>query len=184
MEKPGRMLLHVCCGPCATSSIERLLNDGWKVDLFYSNSNIYPRVEYEKRLEGVKKTAEYFGIEWFADDYSHEDWLEAVRGYENEPEKGRRCARCFGYSLSRTAERAGAGGYSGFCTTLTVSPHKISKVLFSEGHSAAAAVEDENCRYIEYDFKKKDGYKRSIELAKEIGLYRQNYCGCEFSMRG
>ena len=180
MYQGKRMLLHVCCGPCATSSAERLLNEGWEVDLFYSNSNIFPESEYDKRLEGVRRTAEWFGLKWFEDRYDHEDWLAAVAGYESEPEKGARCGICFGYSLNRTAESAAAGGYDGFCTTLTVSPHKVSGVLFQKG---AAVAGEKGVRFHEYDFKKKDGYKRSILLSDKIGLYRQNYCGCEFSMR-
>lgn len=175
-----RILLHVCCGPCSTSSIQRLIEDGWSIDLFYSNSNIYPEDEYRKRLEGASKTAEYFNINIIEDDYEHHRWLDAVSGFENEPEKGLRCGLCFRYSLRRTAERASSGGYDGFATTLTVSPHKISKVLFEQGKEAAAGY---GSSFIEYDFKKKDGYKKSIELSKMLGLYRQHYCGCEFSFR-
>ncbi len=176
------MLMHVCCGPCATASIERLIDEGWKVDLFYCNSNIATEEEYLKRLEGVQKVSDYFGIEWFEDKYSHESWRQAVKGLEKEPEKGCRCSVCFGYSLKKTSEWAQNGDYDGFCTSLTVSPHKNSPIIFKEGLLAAERAGNRT-RFIEYDFKKKDGYKRSIELAKQIGLYRQNYCGCEFSMR-
>ena len=175
-----RMLLHVCCGPCSTSSIERLIEDGWTVDVFFSNSNIFPEDEYRKRLEGAKKTAEYFKTGFIVDEYNHEAWLEAVAGFEDEPEKGLRCGICFAYSLGRTAERAAEGGYDGFTTTLSVSPHKVSRVLFEKGRSAADNLQ---ASFIEYDFKKKDGYKKSIELSKKLGLYRQQYCGCEFSFR-
>lgn len=175
MKADKKILLHVCCGPCATASIERLLEDDWIVDLFYSNSNISPKDEYDKRLEGVKLTAEYFGLEWIADEYKHEDWLAAVAGLEAEPERGERCGVCFGYSFTRAALYAESGGYDGFTTSLSISPHKDSKLLFEKGFGAG--------KFIEYNFKKKDGYKRSLELADEIGLYRQNYCGCEFSIR-
>ncbi len=174
MNSSDRILLHVCCGPCATSSIERLLEDDWKVDLFYSNSNISTYDEYLKRLEGVMKVADYFKIDWFEDEYMHPSWLKAVAGLEAEPERGRRCDRCFGFSLARTAFIAEQGQYKGFTSTLSVSPHKNSARLFEAGKTAG--------NYIEYDFKKKDGYKRSIELAGELGLYRQNFCGCEFSI--
>ena len=175
MSEPGRILLHVCCGPCATASIERLIEDGWSVELFYSNSNISPREEYLKRLEGAAKTAEYFGVKLIEDEYDHAAWLAVVKGLEDEPERGARCAVCFSYSLSRAAEYAAAGEYAGFTTSLSISPYKNSAVLFQTGSAAG--------RFIEYNFKKRDGYKRSIELAKEIGLYRQEYCGCEFSYR-
>lgn len=175
MKVNKRILLHVCCGPCATASIERLLEDDWAVDLFYSNSNISPKDEYDKRLEGIVKTAEYFNVSWFADSYDHDSWLSAVSGLENEPERGLRCGACFNYSLGRTASRAEKDGYDGFTTSLSISPHKDSKLLFEKGYGAG--------KFIEYNFKKKNGYKRSIELAEDIGLYRQNYCGCEFSIR-
>lgn len=175
METPGIILLHACCGPCATASIERLQEDGWKVDLFYSNSNISPDYEYRKRLEGLVKTAEYFGLNWFEDDYNHESWLHKIAGTENEREQGARCSLCFSYSLGRTSQCAAAGGYDGFTTTLTVSPHKNSSILYEIGNL--------NGNFIEYNFKKKNGYKRSVELSDAIGLYRQNYCGCEFSVR-
>ncbi|HAK44345.1 MAG TPA: hypothetical protein DCO79_00250 [Spirochaeta sp.] len=173
MTTDKRILLHVCCGPCATASIERLIEDNWIVDLFYSNSNISPKQEYDKRFEGVKKTAEYFNLKYFADEYDHEAWLDAVKGLEDQPEGGLRCALCFSYSFKRAAAFAETGGYDGFTSSLSISPYKNSKLLFEKGADAGL--------FIEYNFKKKNGYKRSIELARELGLYRQNYCGCEFS---
>ena len=170
-----RILLHVCCGPCATASIERLVEDGWIVDLYYSNSNISPREEYLKRLEGVQKTAEYYRLKIIEDEYNHDAWLSSVKGFENEPERGDRCAVCFGYSLGRTAAYAASRAYEGFTTSLSISPYKDSKTLFRIGDEAGG--------FIEYNFKKREGYKRSIELAEKIGLYRQHYCGCEFSYR-
>jgi len=168
-----KILLHTCCGPCATASVERLLEDGWEVDLFYSNSNINTPDEYRRRLDGVIKTADYFGLQWHEDEYLHDAWLKTVEGFENEPERGRRCGLCFKYSLSRTAA-ASICGYNGYSTTLTISPHKNSKLLFEIGNSEG--------NFIEYDFKKKNGFFRSIELSKQLELYRQQYCGCEFSM--
>lgn len=170
-----KILLHTCCGPCATASVERLLDEGWQVELFYSNSNINTPDEYKKRLEGVIKTAEYFKVGWTQDEYLHDAWLSAVKGLEAEPEKGSRCGVCFEFSLARTAVAAAAGNYSGYSTTLTISPHKNSKLLFKIGA--------ETGNFIERDFKKKDGFGRSIELSKRLGLYRQQYCGCEFSLR-
>ncbi len=102
-------------------------------------------------------------------------WLSAVKGFENEPEKGKRCSVCFNYSLSRTALMARKLNMENFTTTLTISPHKISKVIFENGMRYSG--------FLPYDFKKKDGFKRSLELSKKMGLYRQNYCGCEFSIQ-
>ena len=170
-----RILLHTCCGPCASASVERLLEDGWAVDMYYSNSNIATRDEFLKRLEGAAAVAEYFGVGFIEDGYEHLKWLAAVRGYEDQPEKGSRCGICFDFSLGRTAAYAAACGYDGFTTTLTISPHKSSDLLFRTGRSKGP--------FIEYDFKKKNGFARSIELSKELDLYRQQFCGCEFSIR-
>ena len=175
MDKKGRMLLHTCCGPCASASVERLIEDGWAVDLFFSNSNIFPGDEYLKRLEGAVRTAEYFGVRCLEDSYQHEQWLKVISGLENEPERGKRCLQCFNYSLKRTSKKAAEEGYDGFATSLTISPHKPAGAIFEIGKTTA--------NFIEYDFKKRNGFKRSIELSKEMGLYRQSYCGCEFSMR-
>ena len=175
MTDRKKILLHVCCGPCATASIERLLEDDWSIDLYYSNSNISPPEEYAKRLDGVIKTADYFGLNWIEDKRDHDAWLKSVEGLENEPERGARCAACFTYSLGRAAAFSAAEAYDGYTTSLSISPHKDSMLLFDIGKAAG--------NFIEYNFKKRDGYRRSIALAKEIGLYRQNYCGCEFSIR-
>ena len=169
----GKILLHTCCGPCATASVERLLGEGWSVDMFFSNSNINSLDEYRLRLDAAADVAAHFGVKLIDDGYNHSAWLDSVRGYESEPEKGGRCAICFGYSFRRTA--AAVSGYDGFTSTLSISPHKNSAVIFKTGTEAGP--------FIEYDFKKKNGFGRSIELSKQLGLYRQAYCGCEFSIR-
>lgn len=173
---PGnrKVLLHTCCGPCATACIERLAA-GREVVLFFSNSNIAPEDEYLKRLEEAKRLAGMLGLELLEDSYDHQAWLEHVRGLEDEPERGRRCPRCFEFSLARTAARAELIGIPAFTTTLSVSRHKSSPVIFSVG----SAFE----RFEPIDFKKKGGWDRSLELGRHYGLYRQSYCGCEFSRR-
>jgi len=170
-----RVLLHVCCGPCATHPIQVLLAD-YEVTLFFSNSNIAPRAEYDRRLSAARKLAERAGLPLIVDNYDHELWLAEVSGLELEPEKGQRCHVCFGFSLARTAAAAEAGGFDGFTTTLTVSPHKSSPVIFGVG------AEFNGFRAI--NFKKGDGFRESVRLSREYGLYRQDYCGCEFSARG
>ena len=170
MGNKNSILLHICCAPCGSASIERLLLEEKEV----SNSNIYPESEFLKRLEYVKKLSEIYNIKCYADDYDHERWLSVVKGYEKEPEKGGRCGICFNYALSRTALMAKSLSIENFTTTLSISPHKISKVIFEKG----AGYEG----FIPYDFKKKDGFKRSIELSDKYDLYRQGYCGCEFSI--
>jgi predicted adenine nucleotide alpha hydrolase (AANH) superfamily ATPase len=143
--------------------------------MFFSNHNIAPIEEYDKRLEAARKLAGEWGVELIEDTYDHEAWLTAIEGYEDEPERGLRCGKCFDYSLGRTSAYALKHGFDSFTTTLTVSPHKISKMLFEIGKKYPG--------YEAWDFKKKDGFKRSNELSRELGLYRQNYCGCEFSLR-
>ena len=171
-----KVLLHSCCGPCASACVPRLKAGGHTVAMFFSNSNIDTREEFEKRLGEARKLAEAEGVALVADAYDHADWLCAVAaGYEREPERGRRCERCYRYNLSRTAGYAAAHGFEAFTTSLTVSPHKPSAKIF-------AASEDP--RFLREDFKKKEGFKLSVKRAAELGLYRQAYCGCEFSRRG
>jgi predicted adenine nucleotide alpha hydrolase (AANH) superfamily ATPase len=171
------IVLHCCCGPCATACVERLLQEGRRPLLYFSNSNLNSREEYEVRLEQLRITAEYFKVPYAADEYRHDLWLEhcsALPDFQNAPERGPRCALCFRWSLGRTAEFAAAGGLP-FTTSLTVSPHKPAKLIFEIGASLG--------NFQPYDFKKQNGFLRSTQLAKELQLYRQNYCGCEFSMR-
>lgn len=170
-----KVLLHTCCGPCASACVPRLKAEGHKVALFYSNSNIDTKEEFEKRLAEARKLAAADGVEIFADEYDHERWLkEVASGFENEPEKGKRCERCFRYNLARTAEAREKLGADSFSTSLTVSPHKPSRLVF-------AASEDTH--FLKEDFKKKEGFKISVRRAAELGLYRQTYCGCEFSKK-
>ena len=170
-----RILLHVCCGPCATSSLERLGAEG-RVALFFSNSNLFPAEEFARRVEAARHLAEATGTELVVDDYDHAAWLDFVRGLEDEPERGARCLRCFAFSFRRAADYARQHGFDGMASTLTVSPHKRSADIFRVGREIWDG-------FLEVDFKKRDGFRRSLELSQQLGLYRQDYCGCEFSLR-
>lgn len=178
------ILLHTCCGPCASACVERLRQDGLEPTLFFSNANIAPREEYERRLAAARQLAEAVGVTLVEDaEASHDEWLEKVaKGYEDAPEGGERCRRCFEFSLSRAAAYAASHGIPSFTTSLTVSPHKRSATVFAAGYAAAATCNGQTAFGL-YDFKKRDGFRRSVALAKELGLYRQPYCGCEFSRR-
>ncbi len=187
-----RVMLHTCCGPCASACAPALREAGHEVILFFSNSNIDTEAEFEKRLDNARKLAEADGVELVADTYDHADWYENVaKGFEDAPEKGARCARCFRYSLARTAAWAAEHGYEAFTTSLTVSPHKVSPMVFEAGADAAWGVSAKDCggsaaaapKFLPVDFKKKDGFLRSVRRAEELGLYRQSYCGCEYSRR-
>lgn len=172
-----KILLHTCCGPCASACIPALRDLGHEVSLFYANSNIDTKEEFDLRFENVNRLAEAEGVAVFSSPYDHEEWLrEVAMGYENEPEKGGRCARCFRFNLAKTAKYASEHGFDAFTSSLTVSPHKVSAMIFSAGKDVSEA-----CGFLEIDFKKKNGYLLSLKRAKELGLYRQSYCGCEFA---
>ena len=177
-----RILLHTCCGPCASACVPRLASEGHEVAMFFSNSNIDTAAEFEKREGEACKLAAADGVAIAVDRYDHEEWLrEVAAGFENEPEKGARCERCFRYSLRRAARHAAENGYDAFATSLTVSPHKASPVVFAAGD--AAAEETPGAVFLHEDFKKREGFKLSVRRAAALGLYRQSYCGCEFSRR-
>lgn len=174
----ARILLHTCCGICAGHCVSFLQAQGHEVVLFYSNANIAPAAEFERRREAVATLCRHFGIPLITDKPDHRDWLSrAAHGFEREPERGARCPRCFRYSLERAANRAREDGFDFFTTTLTVSPHKSSKIIFEIGKSIDAE------RFLEVDFKKQDGFKKTNSISRSLNLYRQNYCGCEFSLR-
>ena len=180
-----RILLHSCCGPCSTACIERLLPD-YKVTIFYYNPNITDRDEYEKRKANQIKFIEAFNenvpeedkVIFIEGEYLPEDFFDVAKGLEDCPEGGERCTECFKLRLDRTAKAATVMGYPIFGTTLTVSPHKNYQLISAIGTQLADIYELE---FLDMDFKKKAGFQRSIELSKKYGLYRQNYCGCEFS---
>ena len=170
-----RVLVHCCCGPCSTASIERLLREGYTPILFFSNSNIYPAAEFDKRYDNLLLVAKHYNLEVLREEQNHKEWRERVKGHEDDKEHGERCLLCYRYNLERAALKAKELGVEYFCTTLTVSRFKNSKSIFKEGEDLKG--------FLEIDFKKQDGFNRSVILAKELGLYRQNYCGCEFSLR-
>lgn len=176
----GSVLLHCCCGPCATSVAERTLKSV-KPTLYYYNPNIWPESEYFKRLDQLKKVAAHFKTELLAEEYRPEEFLRAAKGLEAEPEGGGRCAACFRARLYKTAMKAKELGFGAFATTLTVSPHKDAVLINELGLQIESVT---GVKWIPADFKKRAGYSRSLALSRELDLYRQNYCGCAFSVRG
>lgn len=180
-----KLLLHSCCGPCSTAVIEKLLND-YDITVFYFNPSIYPQEEYVHRRDEQKRflseLTKSSGIEvhFIEGDYDHDSFCNLVQGLEDCKEGGERCKECFKQRLLQTARLAKEKGFDYFDTTLSVSPHKNYELISEIGKS----IEQElSIKYLAGNYKKQDGYKRSIELSKEYGLYRQNYCGCEFSKR-
>ena len=178
-EKP-RLLLHSCCAPCSSHCLS-VLAPLAKVSVLYFNPNIYPREEYEKRKSEQKRLIEsaFPEVELLDADYDHDAFLRAAAGLEEEREGGARCEKCFRLRLERAAREAKAGGFDLFATTLTVSPHKnaplINAIGLEEGEKAGV-------EFLPSDFKKRDGYLHSVRLSEKYALYRQNYCGCEFSL--
>ena len=177
------VVLHACCGPCASACVPRLAASGHEVTMLFANSNIDTQEEFDRRKSAAETLARADGVRFAALAYDHEEWLrEVAAGFEHEPEKGERCARCFRYNLAKAAKYAAENGMEAFTTSLTVSPHKSSRVVFDAGRAAAA--DEGGAAFLEEDFKKKDGFLLSTERATRLGLYRQDYCGCEFSRRG
>lgn len=176
------LLLQCCCAPCSSAVLE-ILQKHFDLKLYFYNPNIYPKAEYDKRLAQFDKlfSADMYSndIELVPSAYESEKFYEAVKGLENEKEGGARCTECFILRLEETAKKAKEIGADYFCTTLTVSPHKNSQLLNELGIKAG---EKYGVKFLSSDFKKKEGYKRSTELSNELGLYRQNYCGCEYSV--
>ncbi|MFC1753826.1 epoxyqueuosine reductase QueH [Thermoproteota archaeon] len=171
--------MHVCCGPCSTHAIEELSKE-FDVTLFWSNSNIWPDEEYYKRISAAKRIAVIYDLPIIEDFYDHILWRAAIRGLEKEPEGRKRCAKCFEYNLGKTAEYAANDGYEAFTTTLTISPYKDSKLIFEIGERLG---KKHGRKFLARDFKEDHGFDHSRKLSKEYDLYRQNYCGCEFSKR-
>ena len=177
LDDHNKLLLHSCCGPCSSSVIERL-RDYFDITVIYYNPNIEPKEEYEKRKSEQLRLLNELGIKFMDIDYLNNEYHEKVKGYENEPENGLRCPLCFELRLDKTASKAKENNFDYFGTTLTVSPHKNSKIINEIG---LKLEEKHGVKFLLSDFKKEDGYKRSIELSKKYDLYRQDYCGCLYS---
>jgi len=175
--------LHACCGPCASACVPRLKSEGHDVTLLFANSNIDTREEFDRRRAEAERLAAIDGVPFAVLPYDHDEWLrEVAAGYEDEPEKGRRCERCFRYNLAKAAAFAKEKGLAAFTSSLTVSPHKVSRQVFAAGDAAAEGTGGD-VSFLHEDFKKREGFKLSVRRAAELGLYRQAYCGCEFSRR-
>ncbi len=178
-ERKPRLLLHVCCIGCG-AYVFKVLENGFDVELFFYNPNIYPPAEYDLRLEETKRIADKLDLTLTAGEYGHNRWLEQVKGLESEPERGARCHVCYRMRLAATALRAKENGFAYFTTTLSISPHKDAERLNRFGQELARQY---GLKYFTSDFKKQDGFKKASALSKELNLYRQDYCGCEFSIR-
>lgn len=170
-----KVLLHICCGICSSSVIERLRKEEFEVTGYFYNPNICPLKEYQKRLQIAKEISKILGFELLEGDYENKNWDNLTAGLENEAEGGKRCEACFKMRLEKTYQKAQDLKISFFTTTLTVSPHKNASLINKIGKEISKD-------FLTRDFKKKDGFKKTIEFAKKFNFYRQHYCGCLYSM--
>ena len=179
-KEDSNLLLHACCGICSAYPVSFLKDAGYNVIVYFYNPNIFPDTEYQKRLEAEKTLCSHLGVDLIEEEYNQEEFFDYVKGFENEPEKGLRCDRCFELRLSKTAEKAKELRIKNFTTTIVISPHKNFQKLSAIGEEIAAKT---GLSFLSIDFKKKDGFLKTNKIANSLSLYRQNYCGCKFSLR-
>ena len=176
-----KLLLHACCAPCSSHTL-MVLKDYFDISIFYSNDNIYPKSEYDKRLDEISTFVKKISndIDVIYDEYNESDFDNAISGLENLGEKSKRCYECYKLRLEKTAIKAKELNYDYFTTTLSISPYKVEKWINEIGYM----LEDKyQIKYLYSNFKKDDGYNDSIKLSNEYGLYRQDYCGCKYSLK-
>jgi predicted adenine nucleotide alpha hydrolase (AANH) superfamily ATPase len=172
-----KIVLHICCGVCAAGATEVLINEGHQVLGFFYNPNIYPAEEYQRRLETARRVAQELHFPLEVPVYEPEEWLKQTNSLSDEPEGGKRCHVCYRLRLEKTYDYMVDCGADAFTTTLTISPRKSAQIINSIGQEIGSG------KFLMRDFKKKDGFKRAVEMAKKWELYRQDYCGCRYSMR-
>lgn len=177
ISKKPRILLHICCAACG-AYVAQLLQKDYQVVLYYYNSNMHPVSEHKKRLMEVKKIAQKYKLELICGVYDHRIWLRRMKGLEYVPEGGSRCVLCFEDRLKKTAREAKKRNFDFFTTSLTISPHKDFVIIKNIGLNLEKKY---GVRFLVEDFKKDGGFQGSVKLSRELKLYRQNYCGCEFS---
>ncbi len=179
LEYKPKLLLHTCCAPCSTHTIN-VLKDYFDLTVFYSNDNIAPLSEYNKRLKEEEEYCKKLNISVIHDPYNFSDYLEAIKGHEDEGERSKRCYLCYLERLKKTAIKAKELNFEYFTTSLSISPYKVSSWINEIGYMLEKEI---GVKYLYSDFKKEDGYKDSIRLSNENFLYRQDYCGCPFSLK-
>ena len=180
-----KVLLHTCCAPCSSAIIECLMQNGITPTIYYCNPNIYPFEEYEIRKEECSRYAKALGLEIIDADYDHDNWLQEIRGLENEPERGGRCLKCFKLRLFRTAQYAAANGFKVITTTLASSRWKSLGQINEAGEWACGQVNEaesqEKVVWWDRNWRKGGLQERRLQILKEYEFYNQLYCGCEYS---
>jgi len=178
-NKPS-LLLHVCCAPCSPYVV-KMLKKNYTVTAYFYDPNIHPEEEYTFRLKEMKKFSQEIGLSLIEAEYDAGRWFETTKGREEDAEKGERCYLCVDFRLEKAARFALENGFEYFTTVLSVSPHKSAKMINSIGRILS---KKHFVKFLEADFKKKDGFKKSVEMSKAFGLKRQDYCGCVYSKKG
>ena len=173
-----KVILHICCGVCAAGAADVLLKEGHRVTGYFYNPNIYPEEEYGLRLEAARRSAEHLGFDLVEGLYEPENWISVVAAFKDEPEGGQRCLACYRLRMEKACAFMRETGADAYTSTLTISPHKSAKAINRIG------TEIGGNSYMARDFKKKDGFKKAAELAKSWEIYRQDYCGCLYSLKG
>ena len=182
MENKSKIVLHTCCAVCGAYLCELLKEQFGEVLIYFYNPNIYPREEYEKRLASAKKLAEIYKMEFVEGEYDNENWLEKIKGLENEPEGGKRCPVCFAMRLEKTAQLAKERGFEYFTTTLAVSPYKDEKTTDELGEKIANEFGIKFLKSVELNQEKKEIWNKTREASRKMEFYHQKYCGCQFSI--
>lgn len=174
LQKDNRILLHACCGICSGYPISLLKEMGYSPIVYFCNPNIDTENEFQRRLNAQKIVCTHFNVDLIVEEYNPQEYLDYIRGLESEPERGSRCDKCIELRLMKTAHKAKELGINTFTTSLVISPHKNFEKISALGKSLSEG-------YLAIPFRKKDGFLKTNNLSKELGLYRQNYCGCKFS---
>ena len=178
--KKDKIIIHTCCAICSGYPISYLKDTGYQVIAYFYNPNIFPDEEYQRRLDAEKTLCRNLGCELIEEVYNPDEFYAAAKGLEQEPEKGKRCDRCFELRLRKTAEFARKMGINKFTTSIVISPHKNFEKLTEIGERVA---KEYNLQYMPYNFRKQDGFFKTNQISRGLELYRQNYCGCKFSLR-
>ncbi len=176
----NKVLLHACCAICSGEPIKHLRELGYEPVVYFCNNNFDTQEEYNRRLNAEKQLCSYLGAELIIEEYRPEVYHEYIKGLENEPEGGKRCTKCFELRLIESAKKAKELNINSFTTSMIISPHKNFKKLSKIG---AEVGKEFDIEFLAIDFKKKDGFLKTNKLSKEIGLYRQNYCGCIYAKK-
>ena len=180
MVQKNKVLIHSCCAICSGYPIQLLKELGYSPVVFFCNPNLDSLEEFDRRLASQKKLCDFYNVELIVDEYCHSEYLDYVRGLENEPEKGLRCDKCIELRLIKTANLAKELGIFNITTSLVISPHKNFDKISDLGRKIA---EKKDLTYLDINFRKNDGFLKTNRISKDLELYRQNYCGCEFAKK-